>query len=84
MPFYDSNVTSLLGTLLKVKLRLAIVERDRQKAAWEEFNNVVSDMQQGEWLKLAEDWECDKSLPNPYINVKHGKHCCTHTYMHHH
>ncbi|KAG2064068.1 hypothetical protein BDR04DRAFT_1122829 [Suillus decipiens] len=41
MPFYDSNVMSLL--------------------AWEEFNNI---------LKLAEDWGCNKSLLNPYINVK--------------
>ncbi|KAH7904785.1 hypothetical protein BJ138DRAFT_1138456 [Hygrophoropsis aurantiaca] len=58
-----------LGLTLRNKLMVAIVERDRQQAALDEFNRAIEPRYQSEWTSMIVAWELDKTKSNPYTSV---------------
>ncbi|KAG1846964.1 hypothetical protein C8R48DRAFT_750553 [Suillus tomentosus] len=61
-----------LGLSLRKKLITAVKERDRQQAAFPEFNLAVGMAYQNQWTAMVESWEADKTQPNPLTTREHG------------
>ncbi|KAG2126046.1 hypothetical protein DEU56DRAFT_916197 [Suillus clintonianus] len=61
-----------LGLSLRKRLLIAVKERDRQQAAFQEFNLTVSTSYENQWTAMVESWEADKTQPNPFTNKERG------------
>ncbi|KAK6974636.1 CxC2 domain-containing protein [Favolaschia claudopus] len=61
---FEKNVRQ--GTTLPRKLVIAIDERDRQVAAFEEVDRTLDTSLRGEWEEMIEAWKADRSKKNPY------------------
>ncbi|KAJ7197993.1 hypothetical protein GGX14DRAFT_374552 [Mycena pura] len=61
---FEKNINQ--GTTLRRKLILAIDERDRQVAAFREVDSMLKKDVRKTWQKKIDDWNADKSKPNPY------------------
>ncbi|KAJ7106119.1 hypothetical protein C8R43DRAFT_906260, partial [Mycena crocata] len=67
---WEKNINQ--GTTLPRKLVLALDERDRQVAAFQDVDDPLpSDVRQ-KWQKVIDDWVRDPTMPNPY-EVEDGK-----------
>ncbi|KAH7917767.1 hypothetical protein BV22DRAFT_1052206 [Leucogyrophana mollusca] len=65
-------LTMNAGTSLRTKLLVALLKRDCQQGALEEFNAAIGANLREEWTSMITAWEKDKSWANPYVNVKHN------------
>ncbi|KAG2108890.1 uncharacterized protein F5147DRAFT_745615 [Suillus discolor] len=61
-----------LGLSLRKKLIIAVKERDRQQAAFQEFNLAVGTSYQNQWTAMVKSWEEDKTQPNPFTTRERG------------
>ncbi|KAJ7774635.1 hypothetical protein DFH07DRAFT_732672 [Mycena maculata] len=60
------------GTTLPRKLKLAIEERDRQVAAFQEVDRTLKSELKEVWQKKINAWKLDPTQPNPY-ELEEGK-----------
>ncbi|KAJ7719391.1 hypothetical protein B0H16DRAFT_1739421 [Mycena metata] len=56
------------GDTLARKLVVAIEERDRQVAAFAEVDTTLRSDVRKDWLAKIEEWQADRSKPNPYMS----------------
>ncbi|KAG1844094.1 hypothetical protein C8R48DRAFT_750896 [Suillus tomentosus] len=61
-----------LSLSLRKKFITAVKERDRQQAAFQEFNLAVGTAYQNQWTAMVESWEADKTQPNPLTTRERG------------
>ncbi|KAJ7180030.1 hypothetical protein C8R43DRAFT_871280 [Mycena crocata] len=61
---YERNIQQ--GTTLPLKLVVALDERDRQRAGFEEVDGSVAEATRKKWEKKITDWVGDRMKPNPY------------------
>ncbi|KAJ8695381.1 hypothetical protein PTI98_007984 [Pleurotus ostreatus] len=62
--------TTGLGLSLRRKYRIAVVEAKRHKELFEEFSESVDNPELiKSWTEMIQDWEQDKSKPNPYVSA---------------
>ncbi|KAJ7601897.1 hypothetical protein DFH06DRAFT_1351890 [Mycena polygramma] len=61
---YEKNVRQ--GSTLARKLIVAIAERDKQVAEFKEVDKTLDKKLRGDWKERVEQWQKDKSKPNPY------------------
>ncbi|KAJ6479203.1 hypothetical protein C8R47DRAFT_983594 [Mycena vitilis] len=62
---FEKNIGQ--GDTLARKLIVAIAERDRQVADFEEVSRTVHKETRRKWQKRVTDWLADRSKPNPYF-----------------
>ena len=58
---------TVTGHTLRRKLLVAIPERNRQQAAFDELTASVGGTNEHDWTVSVTAWEADKSKLNPYI-----------------
>ncbi|KAJ7716210.1 hypothetical protein B0H16DRAFT_1801736 [Mycena metata] len=61
---FEKNINQ--GTTLPRKLIVAVDERDRQVAAFQQVDATVRSESRREWQQKIDDWRADRSKPNPY------------------
>ncbi|KAJ7128209.1 hypothetical protein C8R43DRAFT_897228 [Mycena crocata] len=61
---HERNISQ--GATLPLKLVLAMDERDRQVAGFEEVDGELRDKTRRKWQKKIDDWLGDRAKPNPY------------------
>ncbi|KAJ7169138.1 hypothetical protein C8R43DRAFT_1121027 [Mycena crocata] len=59
-----------LADALRRKLIVALAERARQVAAFKEINKSISSEVRADWQRLIDDFNADRTAPNPYIVAK--------------
>ncbi|KAJ7643850.1 hypothetical protein FB45DRAFT_736350 [Roridomyces roridus] len=62
---FEKNVGE--GNMLARKLIIAIAERNKQVANFQEVNSTLHKNLRAEWKQAIKDWEEDKSKPCPYM-----------------
>ncbi|KAJ7790270.1 hypothetical protein B0H13DRAFT_2245702 [Mycena leptocephala] len=62
----EGECMAAISTMLPRKLILAIDERDWQVAAFKEVDRTLKKEVRKEWQKQIDEWNRDKSKPNPY------------------
>ncbi|KAJ6454065.1 hypothetical protein C8R47DRAFT_1083232 [Mycena vitilis] len=61
---HEKNVRQ--GSTLARKMIVAIAERDKQVTEFKEVDRTLEKVVHNKWKKQIEDWQADKSKPNPY------------------
>ncbi|KAK7017442.1 CxC2 domain-containing protein [Favolaschia claudopus] len=61
---WEKNIS--LGTALPHKLVVAIEERDRQIAGFQQVDGSLDDDLRSEWQAMVDAWVADRDQPNPY------------------
>ncbi|KAJ7705153.1 hypothetical protein B0H16DRAFT_1482433, partial [Mycena metata] len=65
---FEKNIgAGTTGTTLPRRLILAIDERDRQVAAFQEVDSTLRSEVRKEWQQKIDAWKADRTQPNPYI-----------------
>ncbi|KAK7032023.1 CxC2 domain-containing protein [Favolaschia claudopus] len=65
---WEKNIS--LGTTLPHKLVVAIEERDRQVAGFEQVDSSLEEGLREEWQAMVDAWVSDRDQPNPYVASK--------------
>ncbi|KAJ7709331.1 hypothetical protein B0H16DRAFT_1480957 [Mycena metata] len=68
---FEKNIN--LGTTLPRKLIIAIDERDRQVAAFQQVDSTLRTQLKRDWQKKIDDWCRDRTKPNPYEQENEGR-----------
>ncbi|KAK7052398.1 CxC2 domain-containing protein [Favolaschia claudopus] len=63
-------ILGLTGTSLPHKLVVAIEERDRQIAGFEQVDGSLDEDLRSEWQAMVDAWVADRDQPNPYVASK--------------
>ncbi|KAK7022207.1 CxC2 domain-containing protein [Favolaschia claudopus] len=64
--FHNTEKNLKQGSTLPRKLIIAIEERDRQVASFEEVDRTLNPELRQEWQAMIDDWNADRAKPNPY------------------
>ncbi|KAJ7053090.1 hypothetical protein C8F01DRAFT_1331342 [Mycena amicta] len=67
---FEKNIQQ--GEALSRKLIVAISERDKQTHEFEDMDESLNDETRLKWKTQVDEWERDKSKPNPYL-MQNGK-----------
>ena len=74
--FYFDNATLLLitflGDFLLRSLLKALVVKSKHTSENEKFDATLTQELRDEWLAMIQNWESDKSSPNPYTHNEKG------------
>lgn len=76
--FYSLFSVLLAGTdtstasTLRERAENAIEMREAQTQAFREFAGGLTSQQRKDWTGMAQEWEQDKTSPNPYVNEQSG------------
>ncbi|KAJ7048169.1 hypothetical protein C8F01DRAFT_1214206 [Mycena amicta] len=62
---FEKNIRQ--GKMLSRKLIVAISERDKQTQQFEEMDESLNDATREAWRTEIEQWERDRSMPNPFL-----------------
>ncbi|KAK7022084.1 CxC2 domain-containing protein [Favolaschia claudopus] len=65
---WEKNIN--LGSALPHKLVVAIEERDRQIAGFDQVDASLEENLRGEWQAMVDEWIKDREKPNPYVASK--------------
>jgi hypothetical protein len=58
--------TTIAGRMLLAQLLNAVVMQKKHRAAFEKFSTTFPSDVIAKWDKMVEEWDNDKSKPNPY------------------
>jgi hypothetical protein len=50
----------------------ALLMKEKHTSENRKFDATFSEDLRKDWLKMIQDWECDKSKPNPYTHEEKG------------
>lgn len=57
---------------MKNKLKHAVIQRDEQVAAFNDFHEALPQAETKKWTEAVEAWENDPTKPNPFVVHREG------------